>query len=365
MAIRVSHLADALIEDGFDVSVLSTSQEGKSDRYSVNYFAAPTPTNKDNVYVRLIKELLISTEAFVRVLCGPRQTYLISSPPFTLASAAAWACRIRSLPHIFDVRDEYPDVYFSEGLVKEYGWLGRTLRRIERKNYHGASLVTTVTEKIKSKLVERAEGKTEVYLLRNGYAGGIDWIQDHWTDPFIAIFHGNMGKFQSPETIVTLAERCNQEGIPVLFHIYGWGARIDVIKEASDRLSNLHLFDEISHEEIPTVLKKASVGISFQGNSEISKNSFPSKVMEFIGSGIPMMISPISEAGQFVEKEGIGLQFDPQDSQGIFDAVVSLISEPEKLVRMREKMLPLKEELSRKRISQDFSSFLKTMNWNK
>jgi len=354
MAIRVRHLADALIKAGYETSVLTSRLPGDTGRYQVKRLASPISTHRDGVYLRLFKELLASLEIFIRVLFGPKRLYLISSPPFTMTSAAAMACRWRGLDYVFDVRDEYPDVYFSEGLASEQSTIGRMLRRIERANYRGAMMVSTVTDRIVDKIKERIpENQDKVTLVRNGFAPSIPWVSDVRKDPVTLLFHGNMGKFQAPEVLIQVAEKCQAMQLKVQFEVYGWGAQIDTIKSAAERLNNLYYQGEIDHSDVPAIISKTTIGISFQGNNEISQNSFPSKVMEFIGSGIPTLVTPISEGGRFVEQHNIGKQFDPSDIDGIVQAIQAFI-QGDSIESMREKMLPLRESLSRSSISDEF-----------
>ena len=42
----------------------------------------------------------------------------------------------------------------------------------------------------------------------------------------------------------------------------------------------------------------------------IGKTAFPVKVFEYIGAGLPVIVTPVSEAGGVVEGEKIGLQCD-------------------------------------------------------
>ncbi len=80
--------------------------------------------------------------------------------------------------------------------------------------------------------------------------------------------------------------------------------------------------------------------------------------MEFIGSGIPSLVTPISEAGRFVEKHGVGYQFDANDSDGIVEKISELVNNPQQLLEMSSRSKSIRDSLSRKKISDDFVSSL-------
>ena len=354
MAVRTKFLANALMDAGYETSVLTSSRSKGIDKYKVQCAITPVSSNKDNVYLRLLKELVYSMEIFIRVLLHEANLFIISSPPFTISYAAAMACRIRGKKYVFDVRDEYPEVYFSEGLINPDGSIGKKLKKIEATLYKKSIVTTTVTNRIVKKLKTKSGQDEKIYLLRNGYADHISPIENLSTEPFIILFHGNMGKFQNPQLIVEVAKGCLAQELIVQFWVYGWGNQTQVILDAEPGLSNLEHKGELSHDKIPEILEHTSLGISFQGDTEISKNSFPSKVMEFIGSGIPVIVTPISEAGEFLESAGVGYQFSPNNAAPIVDCIKELSNNSNLLKAMSAKTDNIRNELSRKSVSESF-----------
>ncbi|HYC86014.1 MAG TPA: hypothetical protein VEB86_12370, partial [Chryseosolibacter sp.] len=120
-------------------------------------------------------------------------------------------------------------------------------------------------------------------------------------------------------------------------------------------LPNLTHHGELSNAEVRTILPHAHLGISFQRDTEISKNSFPSKVFEFIGAGIPSIITPISEAGDFVDEHQLGFQFNPDEKRRIFEAIRRLATDEAEYQRFKQNVLAVRDSLSRKNASEDFS----------
>lgn len=354
MAVRNKYMADAFIDAGYDTTILTSNLSKGVTEYRVKTLLSPIGTNKDSVYIRLIKELIYATEVFFRVLLMPSKLFFISSPPFTISYMASLACRISGKRYIFDVRDEYPEVYFTEGLVNPDSFFGKQLKRIERITYQRSWMTTTVTDIIVNKLKTKSGQPEKIHLVRNGFADNIQVIEKLSTNPFTILFHGNMGKFQNPQLIVDVARGCQSLNLPVTFEVYGWGNQTQVILDAEKDIPCLRHMGLIDHKDVPELLKKTSLGISFQGDTEISKNSFPSKVMEFIGSGIPMIVTPISEAGNFVEQAGVGFQFAPTDSDAIVDCIKSLVENPDRLSDMSAKAKAIRGSLSRYKISKDF-----------
>jgi glycosyltransferase involved in cell wall biosynthesis len=351
----MKYLYESFSAHEIDTWVLTSKKSKNITGYNTSTLIMPMGTNKDHVILRLFKELVFGLEMFFRVLLKRSDVFLITSPPFTVALAAVFACVIKNKPFIFDVRDEYPEVYFSEKLISENGLIGRILKKIERWTYKKSVITTTVTSRIVNKLIDKNGGNTDkIKLLRNGYANNIT-VQNIPKDvPFVILFHGNMGKFQKPDLICDVAEMCVKNNLNVEFRIYGWGNQTSVILEREKTIPNLKHMGELNHKDMPTIISKASLGISFQGESDISRNSFPSKVMEFIGSGIPVIVTPISEAGEFVQDNKVGFQYEPSQITEVYLKIKDLLEDKEQMETLRDHTLKIRNSLSRKILSDQF-----------
>ncbi|HYC84158.1 MAG TPA: glycosyltransferase, partial [Chryseosolibacter sp.] len=231
VAIRMVHLANALREHDFDVTVYTSKKSKQTRGYNIRTNVLTPASNKDPVYWRLLKELLFSFETFVRLLFSNHDYYIVTSPPFTMAVFATLALVLRRKKYVIDIRDEYPEVYFEEGLMAPNGLLAVFLRKCEQMMYKNSMLITTVTGRIKEKIESKTKGIVDVWLVRNGYADGFLPVNLKVDKPFRIVFHGNLGKFQHPTLIADVARMCLDERLDVQFDIYGWGANAHQLKD--------------------------------------------------------------------------------------------------------------------------------------
>lgn len=357
MAMRMRYLTYALIKHGYKTTVYtSTKFKGDIDIQRV-VNRVPPPSNMDGLFMRLFKEILYGTETFLRLLFSNYNVYVVTSPPFIAAAISCLALWIRRKPFVFDVRDEYPEVYFSEKVLSSRSLPGGALLMLEKFLYNKAFIVTTVTSNIVEKIQKKTTLPDKVLLFRNGYTRNIKPVLNQDRLGFKVVFHGNLGKFQNPELICDVAERCLQANKNIQFEIYGWGNNVDSIKNRE--IANLRFFGEVKHDQIASFIPHIQLGISFQKNGEISKNSFPSKVLEFIGAGIPVLITPISEAGDFVEKHGLGFQFDADNADAVYEGLLRIYEDESLWCSMRNSALNVRERLSRDYLSSEFVSRLK------
>ena len=352
VSIRMTYLAEALIREGYPTTILTSKRSKEVKYFNVKVNLVSPGTNRDGVMLRLIKEMMFAVETFIRILFGKNQFYIITSPPFILALLASMACVLKRSKFILDVRDEYPEVFFSEKLISRDGIIGKVLISLEEWMYKNAFLITTVTNRIVIKIRNKVKEKRKIWLLRNGYAEGIEPVTVARSPLFNIMFHGNMGKFQNPKIILDLAQRCCANNKNIRFTIFGWGNNLESLQ--NQKIPNLDFKGEISHQEIKNIIPTMQLGFSFQKDGEIPKNSFPSKVYEFIGAGVPTLITPISEAGDFVEQNEVGFQFNSDDIESIYLKLVSLSENPSELEKLRKNAIAVREKLSRKYLSEDF-----------
>lgn len=350
VAVRMYHFARAFQQAGYDVTVTTATKNTEPSPVRIRNILTTAPSNLQRHTIRLLSELIMGAEFFLRILFTRYDIVLLSSPPFLTCSFAALACRIKAIPYVFDVRDEYPEVYFSAGLLRPSSVPGKILQNIERKIYRNASLVISVTQGICIRITEKCR-EAKVKLVRNGYDAEKFLPAENTYETFTIVFHGNMGKFQDPDLILRLAARAQKEQRKIEFLIIGWGNNDAALNE--QELTNVRYLGMVHYQDIPQTIARAHVGISFRTNDLISKNAFPVKLYEYIGVAIPAIITPRSEAGEFFEMHNIGYQFNPNEWEDIYTRIVYLAEHPDEISRLRQNILKERDAFSRNAISDD------------
>jgi len=361
VAIRLYYLAEAFQKKGFNVVVQTSTRNASDSKLNVRHNIFNAPSNEGSNLARLLGEVLLGTEMFFRVLFSRYDLVLISSPPFVASCMGSWAAKIRGTPYIFDVRDEYPEVFISAGLISEKSMIGRMLLLIEKLAYRNALIVTTVTEGICKRIDEKLKTQNRAVLLRNGFDGDLFMPSAEKEKMFSIIFHGNIGKFQDPELILKIARKAHAENLAIQFNVIGWGNNDDMLKKEIP--PNVRYLGKVDYNKIPALISKAHLGISFRSDDLISKNSFPVKIYEYIGVGLPVMVTPRSEAGDFVEKNQMGFQFDPDDMDGIFNKIQSLHADHSKLSVLAQHVVSIRSDFSRQSLSEKFVNHV-VAQWN-
>ncbi|HEY8511775.1 MAG TPA: glycosyltransferase family 4 protein [Cyclobacteriaceae bacterium] len=350
VAVRLYHLAEAFARHDYAVTVVTATRFTEPSPVRVRRIVTIAPSNLQSNIVRLLSEVIMGMEFFVRILFSRYHIVLLSSPPFLSMAFGAFACKLRGIPYVFDVRDEYPEVYFTAGLLSPTSIIGRILLSIERAIYNNALLVTSVTQGICTRIGKKSM-KATVKLVRNGYDGQKFFPASDLYPNFTVVFHGNMGRFQDPDLILKLASKAHEEKRNIEFLIIGWGNNDILLSEQA--LPNVRYLGMVHYDAIPDAIAHAHLGISFRTDDLISRNAFPVKLYEYIGVGVPALITPRSEAGEFFESKQIGYQFNPDEWQEIYSKIVYLADHPDDLSKLRKNILEERKAFSRTEISDD------------
>lgn len=300
------------------------------------------PTNQDKLIKRLLKELLCGGELFFKVLLTNHSYYLFSSPPFFIALLGATAALIKKKPYLFDIRDLYPQIYASYGLVKQNSPLYRILLKWTSHIYNNSHAVTTVTKSLVKRVEDQSTKKT--ILIRNGYDD--DVIQSHSKyKNFSCIYHGNLGQFQRIDLILELAKKLPD----IDFYIAGDGPKKNLLNSPP---KNIKYVGQIDREEVLDLLSKCHLGLSFLDDVEVGHESFPVKIYEYIGVGIPSIVTPIGEASRELSENKIGKGFKTNQVKQISE-YIALLSSNESTIyyQLRSNVLDIKNLYSRKHSS--------------
>jgi glycosyltransferase involved in cell wall biosynthesis len=205
---------------------------------------------------------------------------------------------------ILDIRDLYPEVFFQNGILRRSSFFGKIIKKIEIYMYRKSFSISTVTEGLKNEI---NNSNRSTIVIRNGFDEKLFCETPEKFDDFTLVFHGNMGKFQNIELLKSVIQYFNENDQSIKFLIIGnEGSQIDLIRNM--RSDNLNFMERIPYNEIPSYISKCHVGLSFRTDDYISRTSFPVKVFEYIGVVLPVLVTPLSEAGHIVEEEGFGIE---------------------------------------------------------
>jgi len=337
-AARSGSWASFFVELGHEVTVFTCAQADPDNSNLVRSWFR-TPDNRASIAKRFLQEICLGLDLACRIMLKAKKTEvnLITSPPFFMAALCALACRLIGIPYVFDVRDRYPNALFELGILSAESWPGRLLLGIEKVVYESSLFVSTVTKGLVADLNEIIR-RGEPFLSRNGYAD-IPFKDQLLPNPkfprFTIVYHGRLGRFYDLEVLCEVIELLEDMEPEIRFLMIG---DLSVL-EARRSWGNVDFMSEMPLVELAPVLARCHMGICLLKETEAMRKALPAKTFDFIGSGLPMIVSPGGELFEMVAKEGIGLGFQQNNARSIAKAIFELYQNRDQLETMRKNVL--------------------------
>jgi len=303
--------------DSNEFYLLTTEKLAVEPNVNVTTFGHSEIGNKRSFFLRAIEELVLGIKiAFHLVFIKKYDRVVLSTPSYLASIPISLALFCKRIPYVIELRDIYPESFLEAGLITKNSWFYKALRVVSSKMYSNAVGILCATDGLK-KLLIPYKNLPPVNLVYNGFDVHCRSQTEVKYDEFTVCFHGVLGVFQDINGLVTVANKLRELDIKLL--VIGYGAKEHLLQFST----NIDFLGKKSHAETMDIISKCHVGLSLRGNDQISVNSFPVKVWEYIGMEMPCIVSPPSEAGEFVELNGLGRQVNFGD----YDEIINIILE--------------------------------------
>jgi colanic acid biosynthesis glycosyl transferase WcaI len=256
------------------------------------------------------------------------------SPSFPALVPAMLNARARRIPWVLWLQDILPDGAMATGILDE-GRIVSLARRLERVAYRSASKIVVISESFEENL--RAKGVEPAKLVRS-YNPASRPILDAPRDPAgidraTVLTMGNIGHSQNLVAVTrSIEESADLRDLGAQFVLAGDGkAGTDV--RAAIRTDRVHVTGVLNSDDLERELRRATVAVVSQGYEGIDFN-VPSKLMNFMGYGIPVVASvrPDSEVARIIDASGGGWVTDSANTDELAARLAEVLSAPESLV---------------------------------
>lgn len=344
----------------FNVAVYTSrgAKKNELNKHSITSNLIPFPDNTKHIFLRVLQESAYALETFIRLIFSRGSFYYITSPSFLNCISAYLYCRLFSKKYIVDIRDDYPRVFFEFRLINRTSLLGRMLSTIEAAIYQHATLVIAATDGLRKSIGEKYH--KQVYLFRNGFSEQIFHYSRDKYPHFTLVFHGTLGYFQDLDLLLDIGALIEQKKMPIKILIIGKGS--EDYKLTSKELPSCITFMGVQlYEKIPALINKAHIGLSLRKPGRISEDSFPVKVYEYIGCALPIINSPLSEAGFFIQQHKIGYHFDSPTAEDVVEKVIYLMENSEEYAEIVKNIFSLQNEFSNEKMSRKLAEQIRDL----
>jgi glycosyltransferase involved in cell wall biosynthesis len=283
------------------------------------------------------------------VLTTPRlrryDVIIVSSPAFFAVVSAWFMSRVWRLPYVFEVRDLWPGIFIELGVLKNRPII-RLLEAVEMFLYRQAARVVVVTHSFRDILVRRGLSPTRVATITNGvdceaFRPGPrenEIRREHgFSRKFVVLYIGAHGISQALSSVLDSA-RALEAHRDVLFVFVGEGAEKASLVEKAARLGlgNVRFFPGQPKHLMSSWYAAADVLLVPLRNIPLFETFIPSKMFEIMACGRPIVGSVRGEARGILERSKAAVVVEPEDAQGIANAIHILSRDPELARRLGE-----------------------------
>lgn len=253
------------------------------------------------------------------------------SPSFPALVPAMASARARRIPWVLWLQDILPDGAVSSGLVRA-GCFIRVARRLERAAYCSAARIVVISDGFGENL--RAKGVDAEKIVRSYNPASRPILEaprdEAGIDPAIALTMGNIGFSQNLVSLTRAFEDSDElRGQNARFVLAGDGQSGNEVR-AAIRTDRVRVTGMLDTDALERELRRAAVAVVSQGYDGVEFN-VPSKLMNFMGYGIPIVASvrPDSEVARIVERSGGGWVTDSADPAQAAARIAAVLREPD------------------------------------
>lgn len=299
-----------------------------------------------------------------------------TSPQFFTVCSAYVVSLFKRIPWVFELRDIWPESIRVVGAMKESFALDQ-LEKLELFLYRKASAIVSVTNSFRETLIARGVDGDKIKVVTNGVdtsrfsprVKDEELLKHHGLEgKFVAGYIGTHGLAHALDTVLDAAKvlQSASDGDRFRFVLLGDGANKAALQERAKResLGNVIFVDTVPKDQVVRYWSLLDASIIHLKKDPLFTTVIPSKLFECMGMAIPVLHGVAGESARIVEREGVGVTFEPQNPAALVDCIRKLANDP-RLYRQLQAAGPVAaKRYDRRRLAVEMLGTLKSLKKN-
>ncbi|MGH3072958.1 MAG: glycosyltransferase family 4 protein [Gaiellaceae bacterium] len=276
-------------------------------------------------------------------VAGRADVVVATTPPLFTGAAGLALARLNRAPFVLDVRDLWPAAAVSLMQISDGAQL-KLAEWLERLLYREAAAVVAVTQPFCEHVDAIRAAPPATTLIPNGTLElfldaepGSGRAQLGASDgDFLVTFAGTHGIAQGLDTVVEAAARLDGEA---RFAFVGDGPlKEPLVRLAAERgVRNVDFHPQVPLTETPPLLAASDALLVPLSSHPTFRDFVPSKLIDAMAVGRPVVLSAAGEAARILELAGAGIVAVPEDADALVGAVRWLKEHPDEAAAMGER----------------------------
>ena len=271
-----------------------------------------------------------------------------TSPQFFTVCAAYAVSQIKRVPFVFELRDLWPESIKAVGAMKD-SLATEWLEKLELHLYCKAERIISATYSFRRVLAARGIDPRKIDVITNGVDTARFGLRPKDAEltkaiglegKFVAGYIGTHGMAHGLETLLRAAAYLRRQpgGEVFRFLFIGDGARkLELMEAAKDmELDNVVFLDSVPKQDVVKYWSLLDVSIIHLKKTELFNTVIPSKLFESMAMGIPVIHGVAGESAEIVEREGVGVLFEPENDAQLGERLRALQADPNRHQTLRQ-----------------------------
>lgn len=261
---------------------------------------------------------------------GPVDVVVAETPPLFTAAAAVLYARRKRAGLVLNVADRWPASAVALGALRDARAVAAA-ERLEAWCYRHADVVVAPTARLAQALREHPDVRRTVHVPPAVDLERFDVpvARPRDTGPLHVVYAGTVGLAQSVETLVEAAVLAGPDVVRVT--IAGDGAEAAAVAALIEARGARHvtMLGAVPAESVVNLYNNADAGAVLLQGVGLFDEALPTKLMEVMAAGRPVLLAARGESVDVVTSAGCGLAVAPQDAVGLAEAMRQLAGDPE------------------------------------
>ncbi len=323
-------LAEGLRDRGHEITVVSghphypepvwgrRARPYRERRNGIPVLRLPLWAGRDSSFARMRQDLsFTAAQSLIAPILPAADVVVAVTPSFPAVGPAMAFSYARRIPWVMWLQDIATDGAVTTGQLAEDSPILKAARAFERRSYASADRIVVISEAFRDNL--RSKGVPDQKIVRifnptSRVAARPNDIRELRSAPPQILAMGNIGHSQGLDRIVDAFQASDALArLDARLVIAGSGVAAPEVRArvTSDRIE---MTGVLYGAELEPVLRSTSLGLVSQ-RADIAEFNLPSKLMNYMSYGIPVLASVRlgSETGNIVEVSGAGWVTDAAD----------------------------------------------------
>jgi glycosyltransferase involved in cell wall biosynthesis len=223
-----------------------------------------------------------------------------TSTPLTVGIPAMVIKRLKRVPFVFEVRDQWPEVPIALGVIKN-NILKKLLLWLEKTIYKRSASIVALSPGMAEGVEDVAGRDKEVRVVPNGCdldlfepnaEGSAIRNRYQWGGKFVLLHFGTMGKVNGLDFAVDAAHRLKDRP-DIHFVLIGDGSERLKLEERISLLGlgNIEILDRVSKFELVGFMAACDVSTVLLGDFPILEHNSANKFFDSLAAGKPVLLN--------------------------------------------------------------------------